>query len=1273
MVRRRRRVILGLAPMHVGDVIADRFELLASAGSGGMGIVYRARDRQENCDVALKLLVERELRGLSDRFAQEVELLSGLDHPHIVGYVTHGTTADGHPYLVMPWLEGFDLQERLRSGPLSIDETLSLARNVASALACLHGRGLVHRDLKPSNLFLANGNVGDVKVIDLGIARATIPTRPMTMSGELLGTPGFIAPEQAQGDREIAPAVDIFALGCVLFECVTGKRLFTGAHVMAVLAKILIQDPPRLQELRADVPDALDLLVRRMVSKDAERRPRDGAELLRWLGDLGNVRSSGPPGSLTAREQRVQSLLVVILPHARPSLRPGPDATRLASNPLLAASQRFAVRVHALADRVALVVAPSGLTAADQASVLARFGRYAVETFPAASVALATGSALAGNQQPVGEAIDRGVTMARAAAPGEGVHVDDATAALITSRFDIKREGGRLVILDERLTLDPTRPLLGKPTPCVGRERELAILDATLTECEARSGPRVVLVTAPPGAGKSRLRHEFVRRLRARSEIPPRVLQSRGDPLHVATPYAQLAQAVRHAIEIREGEPEDSVRVKIKAHVRERIDPMNSERVVDFLGELVGATFDDEGRLPLRAARQNAAAMADQIRLAFESIARSWCRESPVILVLEDFHWGDDATVKLLDAALRKLQGEPLFVLALARPEVHERFPGLWRNRDVTELRLPPLPDRAATKLVVDVMGDRASPDDVAKIVHRSEGNAFYLEELIRAADERARRTSEAPASRRSELPPTVIAVAQSRLERLDPQMRKVLRAASVYGDTFPVEGVSALVGEPPADLERALDALVENEAIAPSESPARRDGVRELAFRHALLRGAAYATLTDEDRGLGHRLAAQWLEGVDEDREVVALHWLEGGDRKRAADRFTKAAETRWARAQADAAARCAVRALLVGALRDEGLEAVASRVKLLADALEVTRHIDTREVLTGLDRHVSLDTSARTVAHDVLDRLTQSMMGGTASTELPVLLAHAARAFGALSDFASARTALASAKAFAAEDAKQTRMIGFAEAKVAYLEGEWGTAVDVLSDTMLPEDPRQRLEMLLILATSIVSVEGNGGLPRGLDFVSRAEALLPELADGTKGHADSVVERARCSKARVMCLFFAGDYQQAARAAEQAIALAQKAGLRFEECAQLHNAGEFYIRVDEIDRARLSLAASSEIARDLGTELATRHNDVLLAYLDGRADLLEHLAHGAHESSHSWHELQARYWLGRLLAARKDDRARRELERAHDLARDLKVRYIVDYCTQALGALAP
>jgi eukaryotic-like serine/threonine-protein kinase len=1271
--------MLGAGGMHAGDVLDDRFDVLRRAGSGGMGVVYEARDRTTRGRVALKVLSHVE-EGPGDRFAQEIELLASLKHPHIVGYVAHGVTPGGAPYLVMPWLEGFDLQVRLLKEALTVDETYTLARAVASALTCLHGKGLVHRDLKPSNLFLQRGRVDLVQVIDLGIARTSIPTRALTISGVLIGTPGYIAPEQARGDPQVAPAVDVFALGCVLFECLTGKRLFAGQHVMAVLAKVLLEEAPRVRELRPDAPDALDRLVHRMVSKDPALRPRDGAELARCLEDAGPPGPSvtpsrtSSPDTLTATEQRVVTVVVVVLPSRDPS-EPPPDTTRAEVDPFHSISMRFGVRVHLLAERTAIALAPEGVSAADQASVLARFGRFVTETLPGASVALATGTAETGGRLPVGEAIDKGVDMVRAAIPGEGVLLDDVSAALITSRFDIRRDKKRLILEDERTSLDPARLLLGRPTSCIGRDGEIAILEGALAECGHGSGPKVVLLTAPSGAGKSRVGHEFVRRLRAGAAAPPPVFQGRGDPLHQSTPYALVAQAVRQLMGLHEREPAASQRAALEARAAQMVTPGEVARVSAFAGELVGVFFDDAGNLPLRAARQNAGAMADQIRLAFEDLLRASSRQRTVVLVLEDLQWIDNASVSLLDGALRKLAGEPLLVLGLTRPEVHERFPGLWQHRGVTEIRLPPLPPRACARLVHAVMGAEAPGKDVDRLVARSEGNAFYLEELIRAATEAGRRKStSAPRPRREALPTTVIAVAQSRLERLEPRVRKVLRGASVFGERFSVEGVSALVGEEPRSLEPLIDSLIEQEAIVPVEE-SRMPGMRQLAFRHALLRAAAYETLTEKDRMLGHRLAADWLEEIDEDREVVALHWLEGGDRARAAATFAAAADVRWERAQADAAARCATRALLVGDPTVEEPAEIARRVHRLADALEASRRIDSRDVMAALDRHVTLQGDAwRSVAHAAIARALEVAAPDGGDAALVLVRAFAASALGALSDFEGAALLLAEATALAADDAGKLAQVRYSAAKVAFWGGKLGAPAEILSGAVLPADPRERLEVLLLLATATVSIDGRAALDRALDLVSRAEALVGvSMSEPHRPPAEDPVGQAHCSRVRFLCYAGAGDYARAAEAAEAAVATARRGGLRYEECADLHNAGESYLQLGDSARARAALIESSELARDLGVDRVQFPNRVLLAYLDGDTDGLTRLAESSGAAADAWHELHARYWLGRLLASEGAPASRRELLRAQDLARELEVREMADDCARALAALSP
>src|SRR2546430_120837 len=156
--------------MHAGDLVADRFELELIAGVGGMGEVWRARDRATGGAVALKLL-QLEGDAARDRFAREAALLAELTHPAIVRYVAHGSATKGMPFLAMEWLDGENLEQRLSRHALDVADTLAIARRVADALAAAHGAGIVHRDVKPSNVLLLGGRAEQAKLVDFGVAR----------------------------------------------------------------------------------------------------------------------------------------------------------------------------------------------------------------------------------------------------------------------------------------------------------------------------------------------------------------------------------------------------------------------------------------------------------------------------------------------------------------------------------------------------------------------------------------------------------------------------------------------------------------------------------------------------------------------------------------------------------------------------------------------------------------------------------------------------------------------------------------------------------------------------------------------------------------------------------------------------------------------------------------------------------------------------------------------------------------------------------------------
>ncbi len=239
--------------MREGTVIGHRYRIERLAGSGGMGAVYQARDLVRGIDVAIKLDHHAgtgpEARRISREAETLAERLSSLRHPHIVEYVAHGMTDEGAPYLVMEWLQGHDLGARIRHAPLGEDDALELAVRVARALAVIHACGVVHRDVKPGNLFLVEGDLARVKLIDFGLVRVDAALSQLTRSGMLLGTPGFIAPEQIEQSGAVDGRADLYALGAVLFACLTQRPPFIGMHFMAVLGKLALEEAPHVREL----------------------------------------------------------------------------------------------------------------------------------------------------------------------------------------------------------------------------------------------------------------------------------------------------------------------------------------------------------------------------------------------------------------------------------------------------------------------------------------------------------------------------------------------------------------------------------------------------------------------------------------------------------------------------------------------------------------------------------------------------------------------------------------------------------------------------------------------------------------------------------------------------------------------------------------------------------------------------------------------------------------------------------------------------------------
>lgn len=268
-----------------GKMLSNRYEIITKIGAGGMANVYQARCTVLNRIVTVKILREElaEDKDFVRRFQMEAQAVASLSHPNIVSIYDVGEE-DGLPYLVMEYVEGINLKEMIRRrGALPPSEAISIGVQVCAALEHAHSKGIIHRDIKPHNILVTPG--GRVKVTDFGLARVlSIPSATVTQSGTVMGSVHYFSPEQARGE-EATPQSDIYSLGVVLYEAVSGKVPFQGDNPISIALKHLQEDPPGLRDENPAIPEELEEIILRAMSKSPAKRFQSAREMQKALSD----------------------------------------------------------------------------------------------------------------------------------------------------------------------------------------------------------------------------------------------------------------------------------------------------------------------------------------------------------------------------------------------------------------------------------------------------------------------------------------------------------------------------------------------------------------------------------------------------------------------------------------------------------------------------------------------------------------------------------------------------------------------------------------------------------------------------------------------------------------------------------------------------------------------------------------------------------------------------------------------------------------------------
>src|SRR5215510_2965910 len=285
--------------------LGGRYAIVRELGGGGMSRVFLADDKALERSVVIKVLHPELAAGVNaERFKREVQLSARLQHPHVVPVLTAGEV-DGLPYYIMPFVKGESLRARLASGPLPVPEAMSILADVAKALAYAQAEGVVHRDIKPDNILLSGGAA---TVADFGIAKAISSARQdttdaLTSLGTSLGTPAYMAPEQVAGDPNVDHRADIYSLGCVAYEMLTGKPPFAGKSPQQTLAAHVMETPVPLTERRSGLPQSLVAAVNRCLEKEPANRPQSAADLVSELEATGTQET--PARSSPSAKRRI--------------------------------------------------------------------------------------------------------------------------------------------------------------------------------------------------------------------------------------------------------------------------------------------------------------------------------------------------------------------------------------------------------------------------------------------------------------------------------------------------------------------------------------------------------------------------------------------------------------------------------------------------------------------------------------------------------------------------------------------------------------------------------------------------------------------------------------------------------------------------------------------------------------------------------------------------------------------------------------------------------
>ncbi len=926
-------------PITAGTVFQDRYEILSKLGEGGFGQVYRARQRATNHEVAIKVL--RTLHTADEqqiaRFQREMQLCAQLYHPNIVRLVDSGNADPDLIFTVFEYVPGRTLAEVLEEeGALPPWEAAHLMSQVLDALGCAHNRSVIHRDLKPHNIMITTTGVRrNALVLDFGLGTLSSDKQEdlarITRTREVLGTPGYAAPEQLRGEP-VTDRSDLYSWGLIFLECLTGRRIVDGATLQQVIYKQLGPEPVPIPEWVEN--HRLGWLLRKVTNKSVEQREVSAQSVLRELeacGMEGWPVSGAHSGAVTPTRLPVADTLVTRLEGERRQLTAVCCSLHLSSadgesvdeedldrllrslHASCAESARrheayvgsvlggrmlfyfgYPVAQEADARRAARAALEMAVRMEQQGAQLARDHKGALEF----RVGIHTGLVISQEQRSLGQGDlpalvgttpEIAVKLESRAEPGS-ILISEVTSRLLRGHFAFEPAGAGRVgprdlpvfrLLHEYRGASAAQLAEGlRLRPLCGRQQELEFLQQRWWQAVAGTG-QSVLLTGEPGIGKSRLVHELTRQLRS---TPQALLELRC----AAEVRNNALYPVVELLERLLGVSRDwTVTQTISA-----LEAVLSQHGFDlaeamplFLG-LLSVKGSEERYPPLNIAPQRVKELTIDalVNLFFEM-----AQQQPLLLVVEDLHWADPTTLEMLEQIVKEVSSARLCLVLTARPE----FAAPWTTSH--HLQLSRLDRQRVEEMVKALTESRPLPREVMDhLLKRTDGVPLFVEELTRAVAESLPARGDTPSTPLSlsqlAIPSTLRDSLMARLDRLGPA-KELAQLASALGREFSYEVLKAISPREEAQLQRELKALVDADLVH------RRRGVRSptYLFKHALIRDTAYESMLKPMRRQVHARIASTLEEhfpeiVETRPDLLAMHHAAAEQKRQALNYAQKA-----------------------------------------------------------------------------------------------------------------------------------------------------------------------------------------------------------------------------------------------------------------------------------------------------------------------------------------------------------------------------------------------